>query len=104
MNRYHIDITEPAENDLREIGHYISRELLEPIIANKVVKKIGAAILTLEELPLRNSLVNDEKLSKLGVRKLLIDNYIVFYMVSEEQKAVTIIRIVYGKRDWSNLI
>lgn len=104
MNNYHIDITEPAENDLHEIGHYISRELLEPVIANKVVEKIGDAILTLEELPLRNSLVTDEKLSKRGIRKLLIDNYIVFYLVSEQQRTVTIIRILYGRRDWLNLI
>lgn len=104
MNKYHIDITEPAENDLHEIGYYISRELLEPAIANKVVGKIGDAILTLEDLPLRNSLVNDEKLSKRGIRKLLIDNYIVFYVVSEQQRTVTIIRILYGRRDWLNLI
>lgn len=104
MNNYHIDITEPAENDLREIGHYISRELLEPVIANKVVEKIGDAILTLEELPLRNSLVTDEKLSKRGIRKLLIDNYIVFYVVSEQLRTVIIIRILYSRRDWLNLI
>ena len=104
MNKYHIDITEPAENDLREIGHYILRELLEPAIANKLVGKIGDAILTLEELPLRNPLITDEKMSKRGIRKLLIDNYIVFYMVSEQQRTVTIIRILYGRRDWLNLI
>lgn len=104
MNKYHIDITEPAENDFREIGHYISRELLEPVLANKVVEKIGDAILTLEDLPLRNSLVTDEKLSKRGIRKLLIDNYIVFYLVSEQQRTVIIISILYGRRDWLNLI
>lgn len=41
MNKYHIYITEPAENDLREIGHYISRELLEPVIVNKVVVSVS---------------------------------------------------------------
>lgn len=104
MNKFHIDITKPAENDLREIGHYISKELLEPVTAKKVVEKIGDAILSLEELPLRNPLVTDEKLSKLGVRKLLTVNYIVFYIVSEQQRTVTVIRILYSRRDWQNLI
>lgn len=34
MSIYTIQITEPAENDLRDISHYISHELLEPQIAN----------------------------------------------------------------------
>ncbi len=104
MSKSHIEITEPAEKDLYEIGRYIATELLEPAIAKKVVGKIGDAILTLEALPLRNSLVSDERLSKIGIRKILIDNYIVFYVVSEEYKTVTIIRILYGRRDWVSLI
>lgn len=104
MSKYHIEITKPAEKDLHEIGKYIAIELLEPAVAKKVVGKIGDAILTLEDLPLRNSFVSDERVSKLGIRKILIDNYIVFYVVSEEYKTVTIIRILYGRRDWLNLI
>lgn len=41
MGKYTIQITEPAEEDLREIGGYISKELLEPETAKKVVSKIA---------------------------------------------------------------
>ncbi len=104
MSKYRIEITEPAEKDLYEIGLYIARELLEPSTAKKVVGKISDAILTLEELPLRNALVTDERLALRGIRKIMVDNYIVFYVISEEQKTVTVIRIQYGRRDWINLI
>lgn len=104
MSKYNIEITEPAEKDLYGIGQYIAKELLEPAIAKKVVEKIGEVILKLEELPLRNALVTDEKLALRGIRKIIMDNYIVFYIVTEEQKTVTIVRILYGRRNWISLI
>ena len=104
MSRYNIEITEPAENDLYEIGSYIVEELLEPDIAKKVINKIGDAILSLEDMPLRNGVVADEKLALQAIRKIFVDNYIVFYIVTEENKTVTIVRILFGRRDWINLL
>jgi len=104
VKNYKIEITEPAENDLRAVGVYISNELLELSIAKKVVNKIGEAIITLAELPLRNALVSDERLALQGIRKILMDNYIVFYIVNEENRIVTIVRILYTRRDWINLL
>lgn len=104
MSRYNIEITEPAERDLFEIANYIGKELLEPSIAAKVVNKIAESVFQLEEMPLRNALVTDERFAQLGFRKVVVDNFIVFYIVSEKRKIVTIIRILYGKRDWINLL
>jgi toxin ParE1/3/4 len=104
MDRYSIEITEPAEIDLSEIGFYIAKELLEPSIAQKVVDQIGEAILKLEEFPFRNALVADEKLATQGIRKIIVENYLVFYIVAEESKRVTIVRILYGRRDWLNML
>lgn len=104
MSRYNIEITEPAESDLYQIGSYIAKELQEPGLAQKLVSKIGDAILSLDEMPCRNGLVKDEQLSHQGIRKLLIDNYVIFYIVREENKMVTILRILYGRRDWMNIL
>jgi len=104
MNTFNIQITEPAENDLYEIGAYISKELLEPEIAKKVILKIAKEINSLQDIPLRNALVADERLAYKGIRKIMVDKYIVFYVVDEESKTVTIIRILYSRRDWLNLL
>jgi toxin ParE1/3/4 len=80
------------------------KELLEPDAAKKVVTQIGEAIMKLEELPLRNGLVSDEKLSIKGTRRIIIDNFIVFYIANEETRLVTIVRIQYNRRDWINLL
>ena len=104
MSAYDIQITEPAEKDLYEIGIYISKELLEPMTAKKVISKIAKVINSLEDMPLRNAVVTDERLAYRGIRKVNVDNYIVFYIAQEENKTVTILRILYGKREWMNLI
>lgn len=104
MSKYSIVITEPAESDLIQITSYIAKELKEPELAGKLIDRIGNTILSLEEMPFRNNLVIDDRLSSQGVRKILVDNYIVFYIVSEESKIVTIVRILYSRRDWMSLI
>ena len=104
MSTYDIQITESAEKDLHEIGSYISKELLEPTTAKKMISKIAKGINSLEDMPLRNAVVADEKLAYKGIRKIMVDNYIIFYIVTEENKTVTILRILYGRRDWMNLL
>jgi toxin ParE1/3/4 len=104
MSKYSIEITEPAERDLLEISNYIAKELMEPSIAMKLINKIGDVILDLEEMPFRNGLVLDERLAHLGIRRIIVNNYTVFYIVSEEGNVVTIIRILYSKREWMNLL
>jgi addiction module RelE/StbE family toxin len=104
LSIYTTRITEPAKNDLKEIGHYITEELLEPAIAIKLVDKIGDVVLSLEEMPHRNTPVSDERLSSSGIRKQLVENYIIFYKISEAKKIVTVIRILYTKRDWLSLL
>lgn len=104
MKSYQVFISNPAENDLFEIGHYITMELLEPKTAQNLLEKISAAILELEQFPLRGALIADDNLANQGIRRLLVDNYIVFYVVSKDRKTVTVIRILYNKRNWKNLL
>ncbi|WP_205516832.1 type II toxin-antitoxin system RelE/ParE family toxin [Paenibacillus sp. SYP-B3998] len=53
-------------------------------------------------MPFRNGLVRNERLAVNGIRHLLVDSYIVFYVISKKEETVTIIRILFGKRNWSS--
>ncbi len=55
-------------------------------------------------MPKRQNLVKDEVLSSRGIRRLLVDNYMIFYVVDDSKKKVTVIRILYFRRDWESLI
>ena len=104
MDIYEVNITESAENDLRDITKYISSQLNAPTTALNMIQTIKAAIAKLETMALAYPLVRDDRLAALGYRLLTVKNYIVFYIVSEKKRAVDIDRILYGRRDWRNLL
>jgi addiction module RelE/StbE family toxin len=104
MKQYSIVMTEPAAQDLQQIADYIAKELLEPAAAIKLVNKIKEHVLSLADMPARHALVADEHLAAQGIRQLLIDNYMAFYIVSEKDRTVTIIRILYGRRAWEQFL
>lgn len=104
MNRYKIVITKPAKDDLTEIARYVAEEVLAPTIAVKLIDKIGNAIIELGKMPYRHPLVSDEELSAEGIRRMPVDNYLVFYLVSERIKTVKVVRILYNRRDWIKLL
>jgi len=104
MDVYRIGITEPAENDLREIARYISSQLNAPTTALNMVRTIRKAISKLKSNALIYPLVRDDRLAALGYRSLVVKNYIVFYVVSQKDKTVDVDRILYGRRDWKSIL
>lgn len=55
-------------------------------------------------MPLRYPIVDWEPWRSLEMHKVPIDNFIVFYIVSNEKHLVTIVRILYGGRDIENIV
>lgn len=104
MKRYNLAIAEAAEADLEEIADYISYELKEPETALKQIARIEEAITTLEELPERNSLVQDNYLAAKRIRKLPIDNYLIFYNVNISTNIINIARVLHKRRDWESIL
>ncbi len=91
-----------AEYDLFKIKEYITKELDNPIAANKVVLNIIESYEKLKEFPL----LGGELLSKVNVptdyRYLISGNYIVFYKVDEVY--VSIYRILNARRDYIKIL
>jgi toxin ParE1/3/4 len=98
---YHIQVTYYAEKDLRDIYEYIAFTLLEPGTAVEQLDRIEKAILSLDELPERFRLVGYEPWYSRGIRQIPVDNFIVFYVINTDEKIVSIIRVMYGRRDIS---
>ena len=104
MKKYHIEITEPAEVDLADAVRYVARELRELAAALRLLRSIEEAMESLEQMPYRYPLADDEYLSKAGIRILPVKNYLIFYTAEDQAETVTIIRILYARRDWMNLL
>ena len=104
MEDYKILISKPAELDLQKIYNYISFELKEINIAKQLILKLKEEIFSLKQMPERMPLVFDERLKRQGIRKLLVDNNLIFYAIDKKMKTVYIVRVLYGKRDWNNIL
>lgn len=104
MAKYRVNVSEPAENDLRDIICYISAQLSAPTTALKMINTLEDAIASLADMPQKCSLVTDDRLASMGYRKLVVKNYITFFTIDEQSKTVDIERILYARRDWLRIL
>ncbi|MCL2035085.1 MAG: type II toxin-antitoxin system RelE/ParE family toxin [Oscillospiraceae bacterium] len=101
---YSVISAESAKRDVLGAAQYIEEKLHNPIAADHLLDEAEDAIGSLEEMPHRHPLVNDEYLASKGIRVLPVRNYLAFYVVRETQKTVVIQRFLYGKRDWAAIL
>lgn len=102
LNKYNIEYSKEAKQDLVDIKRYIKYNLQEPNIAKKLITKIKTEIDKLIEAPKIYSIIDDDFIKKLQIRKIIVDNYIVFYRINN--KTIQIVRILYGRINWINLL
>jgi toxin ParE1/3/4 len=101
---YKVIIDSKAEQDLVDIFLYITETLKAPDAAKHLYSKIKKEISGLASMPHRCVLIAEEPYAQLGVRKLFIENYIVFFLVDEPTQEVHVFRMLYNRREWHNLI
>ncbi len=105
MNTYFKIIYSPKSvDDLNEIYDYIEFELRSKQSAIKQVSSIRKAVRNLDFMPEKHPVVEWEPWSSMKIRKLPVNNYIIFYTVNNKNLAVTIVRILYEKRNIEKLI
>ena len=104
MTEYRVIIETTAASDLRGILRYITGILKEPVTAKRIYVSIKEKITKLDQMPLRFPLVNDDVLAERGIRLMPAENYLVFYVVDEKGSNVHVLRVLYNRRDWRNMI
>ncbi|MCD7770284.1 MAG: type II toxin-antitoxin system RelE/ParE family toxin [Oscillospiraceae bacterium] len=103
-NKYALNIYPRAQADLEDILRYISEKLCNPGAAAALVDTIEDALdlVCLNPLmcpPVRSSLIRDKAL-----RKLVVNNYIVFYRPMEQKREIQVVRVLYGMMDYEKLL
>lgn len=101
---YRIRYTQLAYGDLNEIDTYISETLSSPQAVLKLLDEMEESINRLTQFPLIGSEVEDVYLASKGYRKLVVQNYLVFHLVNQTQKEVIIMRVMYGAREYRNIL
>lgn len=101
---YRIQYTPLAFEDLDGIDTYISETLCNAVAAERLIEQMEKSINQLKQFPYMGSKVEDEYLAAKGYRKLVVENYLIFHLIDEPQREVIIMRVIYGAREYHNLL
>lgn len=91
---WEIEFTDQAKQDLRDILDYITYELQEPKVAVNLVRQITKEILSLNQMPMRYRLYDEEPWKNQGLRCFPVKNYLIFYYPDETKNTVYAVRII----------
>lgn len=100
---YQVIIAPEGINDLQNIYDYIAYEKKSVINAESLISKIQDEISKLDFMPESFKLFPKEPWKSKGLRYFHVNNYLVFYIVDNNNKTVNILRIIYGKMDLSKI-
>ena len=96
---YKVTLTPQAIDQIHEIVNYISHTLQEPEITKHWVDFLYKEISGLNFMPSRYPLTDEEPWRTNGIRKMPVKNFLVYYLIDEENKTVSAIAVIYGRRD-----
>jgi toxin ParE1/3/4 len=99
-SKYTLRYLPVAVDDLVAIFDWIADD--SPANADAFVKKLDNQLLNLKSHPFLGRVPRDEKLKDFGYRVLIIESYLVFYIV--RNKTVEIHRVIHGSRNLDNII
>lgn len=99
MNDWNVILSADFKAEVRAIRSYIADVLSAPLTAARYVRRIIDAVKALSEMPLRYSLYDKEPWRGRGLRKLIVDNFVVFYWTNEQAKEVVAFHVFYGGRN-----
>ncbi|GHU50654.1 hypothetical protein FACS1894127_6200 [Clostridia bacterium] len=69
-----------------------------------MIAKLKKAMFSLDTSPHSCPLVRDDALAAQGYRGMFVDSYAVFYVIAESEKTVNVSRVLYGRRNWVDLL
>ena len=100
MGKYKIKILPVAQDDMKSIVAYI--RLDNPDAALKVAHKIKDSIGRLSDNPFMGVVPRDNRIAGMGYRMLLVEPYLVLYIVVQNDGIIEVHRVLHGRRDYTS--
>ncbi len=101
---YDLEYLPIARSDMTEIARYISHELQNPDAAEKLADAMIEAVEEARTFPYAAPPYFPIRPLKYNYRKLLVQNYLIFYWVDDQARKITVARAIYAKRDYASLL
>lgn len=101
---YQLEFLPIAKNDLDSIIDYISNKLKNKTAAKKLVESFINGANNILQFPYAYSVYNSMGSLKREYRSINVKNFIMFYTINEEERQVTIVRVLYKKMDIDSIL
>ena len=101
MDIYKINITEKAYDDIENIYDYIYYKQ-DPVKAKEKYERIKEKILKLDNMPYRFQQVQVEGNPYTQLRYMVVEKYVILFLIREETKEVTVRRVLFASSNWKN--
>ena len=98
--RYAVEYLPAAQQDLSDLLDYIARD--NPRAARGFVDRSERTVGRLAQFPRSGRRPRDPRLDRLGYRVLVIDDYLVFYVI--RRRTVQVRRVIHGARRFDFLL
>lgn len=98
-DEYVVKVTTQAQEQLREIVHYVAFNLQAPAAAAGLLDTLEQSIASLSQFPSRIALTEDEPWHSCGIHKMAVKNFLVYFWIDEAAYKVQVTAVVYGRRD-----
>lgn len=100
---YKLKYLPSARKDMVEIVRYISKKLHNPYAANSLAEEMIEAIQNILAFPYATPVFHPIRPLKYEYRKIIVQNYVIFYWIDEEKKEVIVARVIYTKRNYGKI-
>jgi toxin ParE1/3/4 len=97
-------ISKLYKEDTLSTYNYIKNVLNAPMAAKKLINEVKEKLIHISKNPTHRPLVHDKYLAGLGYRLISVKNYLIFYIIGDDNIHIKIVRFLYGKRDWINIL
>ena len=104
MKKYIVEVSETAEQDLENIISYLRYDLAGDIIADKYKILFKQELRKLEDVAGSMPILDEGLTGFKNIRKVNVRNYIIFYIVDEENNKAFVVRIGHAFVDWEKYL
>lgn len=85
-------------------SNHIEFVLKNPKAADDLLDEAERKISSLSDFPEKFKLIDDPVLASWGVRFVVINGYLAFYVIDEDTKQVIVIRFLFQKSNWTSIL
>ncbi|MBQ7668446.1 MAG: type II toxin-antitoxin system RelE/ParE family toxin [Clostridia bacterium] len=100
MGDYEVFFSRFAYEDLEEIYKYTKEKTCDVKKANQLYERIISESSKLGYFPKKHPIVQLKNMRNSNIRMFIIENYMLFYTINEEDKKVRIDKIFHSGIDW----